>query len=69
MNTEQDRIFQALKNNVEGRNEENGKTWGLVFLENVGQGREFAGHLSALSKASLYRKLDSEFGEVLLTSI
>ena len=67
MNTMSLSILKHLRNNVEGKEvDTDGKVWGLVYLENVGSGRKFAGHLSILSKNGLYRRIDSEFGEVLI---
>ena len=60
-------VLEMLRNNVEGTTKENNKIWGMVYLENVGNSKKFAGTLSALSKCGLYRKIDSDFGEVLLT--
>lgn len=59
-------VLQTLRDNVESKEIKDGEIWGMVYLLNVGNTREFAGYLSGLAKLGVYRKIDSEFGEVLL---
>jgi hypothetical protein len=62
-----DAILSSLRANVESTTiEKDGTEWGSVYLPNVGSGHSFAGHLSALEAAGLYRRAgDPCFGEVL----
>jgi hypothetical protein len=65
MKTRSEIVLEALR--AKGKSETNG--WLMVYLDNAKpQGmsfRAFAGHLSALEKAGLYRPVDGyAFGEV-----
>ena len=64
-------LLANLRAHTENTTEEaDGSRWGSVYLPNVGKGHSFAGHLSALEAASLYRRTgDSCFGEVLLAPV
>jgi len=61
-------LLVSLRSNLDGgRTEEASGTWGSVYLPNVGKGHSFAGLLSALESAGLYRRTGNPaFGEVLL---
>ena len=62
-----DQVLADLRANVECIAEyyDNGDRWGQVYLANVGRGRSFAGHLSALTARGLYRPQgDQHFGLV-----
>lgn len=71
MNTEAAKILASLRNNVESTTHEaDGKVWGQVYLDNVGRGHSFAGHLSALKTLGVYRPTgDQAFGDVLIVPV
>ena len=66
------KVLEALRENCEQCvTDEHGNKWGQVYLDNARiagmTDRQFAGHLSELSKRNLYRVIDGEFfGEVLM---
>lgn len=59
-------LLSSLRSNCESTTvEADGTRWGSVYLPNCGKGHSFAGLLSALEAAGLYRPTgDSCFGEV-----
>ena len=65
-------VLEALRENCEQyETDGHGNEWGVVYLDNARVAdmtdRQFAGHLSELSKRNLYRVIDGEFfGKVLM---
>ena len=60
------KLLEALRNSGEAQETDaNGDVWDSVYLDNVRlngvSSHAFAGYLSALEKAGVYRQLDGEF--------
>lgn len=75
MTPKTERVLTALRSHVEGVSTDigTGAAWGCVYLDNAladlkpMSRRSFAGHLSRLTEAKVYKSLgDDCFGEVLL---
>lgn len=63
-------VLASLRSSVESTTiEADGTKWGCSYLPNTGKGHAFAGHLSALEGAGLYRRTGNDkFGEVLMAA-
>jgi len=63
-------LLNILQVNTESTDTGPDGRWGIVYLDNaVPRGwskHQFAGHLSDLKKAGLYKQIDGDFGRVKL---